>query len=116
MPDATIPSPVERLRSLLAALIRAALMSDEDGQPWLREAQSHRDALVSGRAPLAIVSLDAPWILAIGDAEGPASREQERRASTSLPKACPLRLAEITGAEFDAAALAATIRSSAATG
>ena len=113
MNDAT---PAERLRSLLAALVRAALMSDEDGRPWLRQAQSLHGALLREPAGLDTLSLDGFWTLAIQDAEGPDSREAERRVSMSLPKVCPLHLADMASAGFDPAQAAATIRSSAATG
>ncbi|WP_375461197.1 hypothetical protein [uncultured Enterovirga sp.] len=104
------------LRTLLTALVRAALMSDEDGRSSVEEAKSLHRRLPSDPASLAGVALDGLWRQAVHDAEGPDARDRERRVSTSLPSDCPLGLAQIVAADFDAATAAATIRSTAATG
>lgn len=111
----TLPS-TDPLRAFLAALVRAALMSDENGRSSLREAEALRDAFLRAPEGLHPASLEASWTLAIRDAEGPSPRDAERRVSTSLPTSCPLSREDIAGPGFDAGRAAAAIRASAATG
>lgn len=109
-------TPATRLRRLLAALIHAALLSDEEAGPALEEAAAAQRALLAEPAGLGRLSADGPWTLGKRDAEAPGLREAERRVSLALPASCPLPVEDLLSPALDLAAAARLIRSRAATG
>lgn len=105
-----------RIRSLLANLLRAALISDEARSAAFRDAAARDHAALRTEPPGAAVKLDGLWTLAVRDAEAPDLRAAEDRVALGMPAACPFALDEILGAGFDLDAAVARVRKSAATG
>lgn len=106
----------ERVRELLAALVKAALMSDEDERRWTEQARAQAIALRELAAEAAGLTMDGLWTRAVREAESRELCPLERRVSLAMPSACPLRIEEVLDPSFDADKAVLRIRGLAATG
>jgi hypothetical protein len=107
------------IRHVLAHLIRAALMADEQhAAAERREAVRMHEALrrAANPAALAVIRLDGLWSAAIRDAETPDLHREPVQVSTTLPASCPLTLGELVEPGLKLAELEARIRDAASTG
>ncbi|KQP31284.1 hypothetical protein ASF49_12065 [Methylobacterium sp. Leaf104] len=105
------------LRTLLANLVRAALMSDDRASALWREAARQGQArLGADRAGLAGLNIEGFWTLAVREAEAPEHREAEAQVEFGFPALCPFTLAELTAPGFEVDAAVERLRKSAATG
>lgn len=105
------------VRTLLASVVKAALMSDDRASLlWREEArralQGVRDQAEAARA----LKLDGMWTLAVREAEAPEFIDQETQVQFGLPAACPFTLDELVAPGFDVDAAVERVRKSAATG
>ncbi|WP_375463992.1 hypothetical protein [uncultured Methylobacterium sp.] len=108
---------VERVRDVLAELIKAALVSDD------RKSLAFRDA---GRAKLGALAAEPPdgdalrmdgaWTLAIKLAEAPEFQPDEGQVNLTLPRQCPFALEDLVSPAFDVDRAVDGIRKSASTG
>ena len=91
------------VRTLLANLVKAALMSEDRASALWREEAAQ--ALASVRAcPHAVegLKIDGLWSLAVREAEAPDLRAEEGQVSFTLPVDCPFALGEfVAPAGFD---------------
>jgi hypothetical protein len=107
------------VRHLLAILIRASLLTDDDQVAAMRrEALGLHEALRATVTPggLARLRLDGLWTAAIHEAETPAFQREPLRVSLQFPSSCPLSLGDLVEPGIAFAALEQRIRDSAATG
>ena len=105
------------LQTLLADLVKAALISDDaTSLRWRDEARRAHAVLASDPSAVAGLKIDGIWTLAVREAEAPAFRASETRVSFTLPVACPFSLADITDPGFDIDAGVERIVGSASTG
>ncbi len=107
----------ERVRDVLAELIKAALVSDDS------RSLASRQAAETGRASLrenppdpAEIRMDGAWTLAVQAAEAPELQPEEGRVNLILPRACPFTLNEFLSPGFDPDEAVERIRKSASTG
>ncbi|MFC6789520.1 hypothetical protein ACFQE0_07745 [Methylobacterium komagatae] len=108
---------VERIRSVLAELIKAALLSDDAKSLACREEASTQIAAVQANPPdPAHVRMDGAWTLAIQDAETPELTPEEGQVSLTLPRQCLFTLNEMLAPNFDRDEAVERIRKSASTG
>ncbi|GJE60723.1 hypothetical protein [Methylobacterium trifolii] len=108
---------LERVRDVLAELIKAALVSDD------RKSLGFRDAARAGLAGLAAdppdagtVRMDGAWTLAIQAAEAPEFRPDEGQVNLTLPRQSPLSLSDLLDPGLDVDRTVDRIRKSASTG
>lgn len=109
----------EATRRLLAGLIAAALVQDDDAAKAARREAlaAHAELLsASGGAPPPELKLDGLWVQAIGLAEKPALLRMGLEVSPSLPKACPIAVADLFQPGLALSELEEQIRASASTG
>jgi predicted ArsR family transcriptional regulator len=105
------------VRTLLASLVKAALMSEDRASAlWREEAAQAQARLRAEPEAAAALTLDGLWSLAVREAEAPDLREAEGRVSFGLPASCPFTRAALTDPRFDVDAAVERIRKSAATG
>ena len=103
-------------RTLLANLVKAALMSEDRASAlWREEAAQAQAALAARPGAAAALKLDGLWSLAVREAEAPDLRDTEGQVSFGLPVACPFSLDELTRPNLDIDAAVERIRKSAAT-
>ncbi|MET7241933.1 hypothetical protein ABZT49_01055 [Methylobacterium sp. EM32] len=108
-------SPAVTLRTLLATLVKSALIADEARTAaWRREAVDLHGRL--GGQDLSALKLDGIWTLAVREAEAPDLRPDETQVSLTMPQSCPLPLDDLTGPGFDVDAAIDRVRKSASTG
>lgn len=105
------------LRTLLANLVRAALMSDDRASAlWREAARQGQASLAAEPARLAGLNVEGFWTLAVREAEAPEYRAAESQVEFGFPALCPFTLAELTAPGFDVDAAVERLRKSAATG
>ncbi|MDR7038544.1 hypothetical protein J2X36_003310 [Methylobacterium sp. BE186] len=105
------------VRTLLANLVKAALMSEDRASLlWREEAAQALASLRAKPAGLAALKIDGLWSLAVQEAEAPDLRPGEGRVSFTLPVQSPLSLDELAAPGFDIDEGVERIRKSAATG
>jgi hypothetical protein len=105
------------LRTLLANLVRAALMSDDRASALWREAARQGQAkLAADPAGTEGLNIEGFWTLGVHEAEAPEYREAEAQVEFGFPALCPFTLAELTTRDFDVDAAVERLRKSAATG
>lgn len=105
------------IRTLLANLVRAALMSDDRASALWREAARQTQAgLAADPARVAGLNVEGVWTLAVREAEAPEYREAENQVQFGFPALCPFTLAELTVGNFDIDRAVERLRKSAATG
>ena len=108
---------VERVRDVLAELIKAALISDDRTSLACREAARAGLAALTAAPPDAgSLRMDGAWTLAIQAAEAPAFQPAEGQVNLTLPRAAPFALDDLLAPGFDVDAAVETIRKSASTG
>ena len=106
------------VRTLLANLVKAALMSEDRASALWREEAAQALASVRAR-PEAVegLKIDGLWSLAVREAEAPDLRAEEGQVSFTLPVDCPFTLGEfVAQGGFDIDAGVERVRKSAATG
>ena len=105
------------VRSLLANLVRAALMSDDRASAlWREAARQDQAGLAAGPGRVAHLNVEGFWTLAVREAEAPEYRDAETQVEFGLPALCPFRLDELTDPAFDVDRAVDRLRKSAATG
>ena len=107
------------IRQVLAHLIRAALLADEQhAAAERRRALYVHEALRQQAEPaaLAAIRLDGLWTAAVSEAETPELYREPLQVSTTLPASCPLTLGELVEPGLKLAELEERIRNAAATG
>lgn len=105
------------VRTLLASLVKAALMSDDrTSLLWREEAARALAALRKAPEAVAGLTLDGLWVLAVEEAEAPELREAEGRVAFGLPVRCPFSFGEILAPGFEIDEAVERIARSAATG
>ena len=110
-------SPAALVRSFLANLMKAALTADDQHSlAWRQKAKRLRQQMIATPSALVSLKIDGLWWLAIGDAEAPEFRSEEKMIEWGQPKTCPLTLAEICAPEFDIDRAVQHLRETAATG
>lgn len=110
-------TPAALVRSFLANLMKAALTADDQhSQAWRQKAKHLRQQMLAVRSDLENLKIDGLWWLAIGDAEAPELRSEEKMIEWGQPKICPLTFAEICAPEFDIDRAVQHLRETAATG
>ncbi len=97
------------LRRLLAALVKAALVSDPALTARYRDEAADAQRRVAGLDPSG-VKLDGLWTMAVAEAEGDRDVRRSEDANPTLPVTCPLPLEDLTGPGFDAGIAASRIR------
>lgn len=108
---------VARVRDALAALIKAALVSDDARSLGFRQEAAQALAGLAAEPPGAeAVRIDGAWTLAVRVAETPALRPEQGRVNLTLPRTAPFSLDTLSRPDFDVDAAVETIRKSAATG
>ncbi|KQT57158.1 hypothetical protein ASG52_03590 [Methylobacterium sp. Leaf456] len=108
---------VERVRDILAELIKAALVSDDGRSLTFRQAaETGLSSLREDPPDPAGLRMDGAWTLALPIAEAPDLQPQEGRVNLTLPRACPFTLDELLSPGFDRDAAIERIRKSASTG
>ncbi|WP_338011513.1 hypothetical protein [Methylobacterium sp. Leaf113] len=116
-PSTTHKSPGAEIRTLLAALVRAALMSDDHASTaWRAAARDVQATLAAEPTRVASLNIEGFWTLAVRDAEAPEYREAENQVQFGFPALSPFTLDEITAPGFDVDAAVERLRKSAATG
>ena len=114
------PSELPRdIRRLLARLIRAALLMDEDdGQTERAEALRMHALVRAGATPehLAALHLDGLWSAAIREAEAPELGAEPLRVSMQFPAICPLAMGDLVAPGLALPERERRIRESASTG
>ena len=109
--------PASETRSLLANLVRAALMSDDRASALWREAARREQAgLAADPGRVAGLNVEGLWTLAVREAEAPEFRDAESQVEFGFPALCPFRLDELTASNFDVDRAVDHLRKSAATG
>jgi hypothetical protein len=115
MPEAA--AKMTTLQTLLASLVKAALISDDtESLRWREEARRAHAALVADAEAAKSLKIDGIWTLAVGEAESPEFQASEGRVSFGLPAACPLTLDELIDPGFDVDLAVERIAGSASTG
>ncbi|GJD93172.1 hypothetical protein [Methylobacterium iners] len=110
-------TPAALVRSFLAHLMMAALTADnQHSLAWRQKAKHLRQQMLAIPGALATLKIDGLWWLAIGDAEAPELRAEEKMIEWGQPKACPFTLTEICEPEFDVDRAVQRLRETAATG
>lgn len=108
---------VNRVRDILAALIKAALISDDhQGLPFRKAAGTGLAELREDPPNPAELRMDGAWTLAIQMAESPDLQPLEGRVNLTLPRQSPFTLDELLSPGFDRDAAIEQIRKSASTG
>jgi hypothetical protein len=108
---------VDRVRDVLAELIKAALVSDDGLSLAFRQAAADKIAALAADPPTAdTVRIDGAWTLAIPAAEAPELQPEEGRVNLALPRTAPFTLEDLSRADFDVDQAVETIRKSASTG
>ncbi|GJE43836.1 hypothetical protein [Methylobacterium soli] len=110
-------TPAALVRRLLANLLKAALTADDrHSLAWRQEARRIRSQLMANPSALERLKIDGLWWLAIGDAEAPELRAEEKMIEWGQPKICPITIAEISASDFDVDRAVQHLRETAATG
>ncbi|HEV7873695.1 MAG TPA: hypothetical protein VGO82_06130 [Enterovirga sp.] len=107
------------IQQILAHLIRAALMANEQhAAAERREALRVHDALRRDADPaaLAAIRIDGLWTAAIRDTETPDLQREPLQVSKTLPVYCPVTLGDLAEAGLKLGELEERIRNAAATG
>lgn len=105
------------IRTLLANLVRAALMSDDRASALWREAARQGQAgLAADPSRVEGLNVEGFWTLGVREAEAPEYREAENRVEFGFPALCPFTLAELIAQDFDVDRAVERLRKSAATG
>ncbi|AWN41450.1 hypothetical protein [Methylobacterium durans] len=105
------------VRTLLANLVKAALMSEDRASLlWREEAAQALASLRADPEGLTGLKIDGLWSLAVQEAEAPDLRAEEGRVSFTLPANCPFALDELGAPGFDIDEAVERVRKSAATG
>lgn len=108
---------VERVRGVLAELIKAALLSDDAKSLACREAGAAKlKALAANPPDPAHVKMEGAWTLAVHDAETPELAPYEGQVNLTLPRQCPFALDVLLAPSFDIDGAVDSIRKSASTG
>lgn len=108
---------VERVRDILAELIKAALVSDDGRSLTFRQAAETLLTTLRENPPdPADLRMDGAWTLAVQAAEAPNLQPEEGRVNLTLPRACPFTLDELLSPGFDRDAAVERIRKGASTG
>ncbi len=108
---------VDRVRDVLAELIKAALVSDDGLSLAFRQVAADKIAALAADPPTAeTVRIDGAWTLAIRAAEAPELQPEEGQVNLTLPRAALFSLEDLTSEGFDVDAAVETIRKSASTG
>jgi hypothetical protein len=110
-------TPAALVRNFLANLMKAALTADDHhSQAWRQKAKHLRQQMLAVPSALGNLKIDGLWWLAVGDAEAPELRAEEKMIEWGQPKICPFTLAEICAPEFDVDRAVQHLRETAATG
>jgi hypothetical protein len=107
------------VRHLLATLIRASLLTDDEKVAATRRDALHLYEQLRAKATpegLARLRLDGLWTAGIHEAETPAFQQEPLRVSLQFPSACPLTLSDLVEPGIALPAIEQRIRDSAATG
>lgn len=105
------------VRTLLASVVKAALMSDDRASLlWREEAIRALDTVRAQADAAGSLKLDGLWWLAVQEAEAPDLADQEGQVSFGLPVECPFSLDELIAPGFDVDAAVERVRKSASTG
>ena len=105
------------VRTLLASVVKAALMGDDRASLlWREEAVRALDTVRAQAGAAAALTFDGLWVLAVREAEAPEYADQEGRVSFGLPVQCPFTLPDLLAPGFDVDAAVERVRKSAATG
>lgn len=105
------------LRSLIANLVRAALMSDDRASAlWREAARQGQASLAADPTQVAGLNIEGFWTLGVREAEAPEYREAENQVQFGFPALCPFTLADLTARDFDVDGAVERLRKSAATG
>jgi len=108
---------VDRVRDVLADLVRAALVSDDERSLGFRHAaRSGLSALREDPPDAGSLKMEGAWTLAIKAAESPDLQPEEGQVNLTLPRACPFGLDEVLDEAFDIDWAVESIRKSASTG
>lgn len=108
---------VTRIKDVLAALIKAALVSDDEKSLGYRgSAKTAQQALAADPPDPSSVRVDGAWTFAIQEAEAPELVSDEGRVNLTLPRACLFTLDELVAPSFEVDAAVSRIRKSASTG
>ena len=108
---------VERVRDVLADLIKAALVSDDRKSLEFRRAGRTKLAALAEDPPdPETLRLDGAWTLAIKEAEAPDLIPEHGQVNLTLPRTCPFAVEEILAPGFDVDLAVERIRKSASTG
>jgi hypothetical protein len=108
---------VERVRGVLAELIKAALLSDDAHSLACREAAADQlKALAAAPPDPAHVRMEGAWTLAVHDAETPELAPLEGQVNLTLPRQSPFTLETLLAPGFDLDGAVDAIRKSASTG
>src|ERR1700712_328123 len=110
-------TPAALVRGFLPNLMKAALTADDQhSQAWRQKAKRLRSQFAATPSALESLKIDGLWWLAVGDAEAPELRSEEKMIEWGQPKTCPFTLAEICRADFDIDGAVQHLRETAATG
>lgn len=106
------------LTNLLAHLIRAALLADDQAVSARRDALAAHETLRAAvaTADLSAIRLDGLWSLAKGRVQTPELDDHPLQASRQLTASCPIALGDLLGPSLATAELEERIRAAAATG
>lgn len=108
---------VERVTAVLAALVKAALFSDDHASlEYRQEARAGLDHLRTAPPDPARLRIDGAWTLAIRAAEAPDLQPGEGQVNLTLPQASPFGLDDLIAPGFDVDGAVERIRKAAATG
>jgi len=108
---------VDKVRQVLADLVKAALVSDDGRSLAFREAVGRGLAALRADPPGPdSVRMDGAWTLAIKEAEAPELQPEEGRVNLTLPRGCPFTLDRLVDEGFDVDRAVDDIRKSASTG
>ena len=108
---------VERVRDVLAELIKAALVSDDAKSFAFRNAARDGLAALAAAPPDASdLRMDGAWMLAIQAAEAPQFQDDEGQVNLTLPRESPLTLDALLDPALDIDRTVDRIRKSASTG
>lgn len=108
---------VDRVRDILADLIKAALVSDDGRSLAFRQAaEAGREALQKNPPDPADLRMDGAWTLAVWAAEAPDLQPEQGRVNLTLPRPSPFTLDELLSSGFDRDEAVERIRKAASTG
>ena len=108
---------VNRVRDVLAELIKAALISDDQiGLDCRRAAARAQQALADDPPDPSSLKIDGAWTLAIQEAEKPELQPLEGQVNLTLPRGSVIGFAALVRSDFDVDDAVKRIRESASTG